>query len=131
MLPLSWLDLPEELTVKEHELLDAAVNDPNGQISYQRLNGNERLVANGKTFLEPGTRRARAAWLAAFRALEQRGLIEAATANRSVYHVTDPGYKVSDRLGRFIRWKTKEIALEALYINAPQGLDYDKVLWRC
>jgi len=65
-----------------------AVNDPDEQIGYRRSNS-ELLVANGKSFLESGSRRARAASLAALRALEQRGLIEPATADRSAYHVTD------------------------------------------
>ena len=126
-LPSVRLDLPEELTVKEHELLDAAVNDPDAQIRYRRSNSAELLVANGKSFLESGGRRARAAWLAAFGALVQRGLIEAASADRSVYHVTDAGYEMSDRLGRFIRWKTKEVAIEALYLNAPK----DSIVIKC
>ncbi len=117
-----WLGLSEELTVKEHELLDAAVHDPDEQIRHARSSGNELLVANGKSFLESGGRRARAAWLAALRALEHRGLIEPATADRSAYHVTDAGYRTSDRLGGFIRWKTNEILLEALYMNAPKDL---------
>jgi hypothetical protein len=125
--PFVWRDLPEELTVKEHELLDAAVNDPNEQVIYGRSNGHELLVANGKSFLESGGRRARAAWLAALRALEQRRLIEAGAADRSVYHVTDAGYKVADRLGRFIRWETKEILLEALYVKAPK----DSITIKC
>jgi hypothetical protein len=112
-----WLDLPEELAVKEHELLDAAVHDPDEQIRYMRSNGTGQLVANGKSFLESGGRRARAAWLAALRALEQRGLIESASADRSAYHVTDAGYRTSDRLGAFVRWKTSEIMIEALYMN--------------
>jgi TIR domain len=122
-----WLDLPEELTVKEHELLDAAVHDPDEQICYLRYNGTEQLAANGKSFLEAGGRRARAAWLGALRALEQRGLIEPASADRSAYHVTDAGYKASDRLGAFIRWKTNEILLEALYMNA----DEDSLTIKC
>jgi hypothetical protein len=115
-----WLDLPEELTVKEHELLDAAVHDPDEQILHTRSDGNEQLMANGKSFLESGGRRARAAWLAALRALEQRGLVEPASADRSVYHVTDAGYRSADRLGAFVRWKTNEILLEALYMNAAK-----------
>jgi hypothetical protein len=112
------LDLPEELTVKEHELLDAAVNDPDEQITFRKSNGHEALLANGKSFLDSGGRRSRAAWIAALRALEQRGLIEPGLADRSLYHVTHSGYKFSDRLGRFVRWKTKEIVLQALYMNA-------------
>jgi hypothetical protein len=123
----AWLDLPEDLTVKEHELLDAAVHDPNEQIRYTRSSGNEQIVANGKSFLEPGGRRTRAAWLAALRALEQRGLIEPATADRSAYHVTDAGYGTSDKLGAFIRWKTNEILLEALYMNAAK----DSIAIKC
>lgn len=123
----AWLDLPEELTVKEHELLHAGVHDPDEQIRYITANGNEQLVANGKSFLAPGGRRARAAWLAALRALEQRGLIEPASADRSAFHVTDAGYKTSDRLGAFIRWKTNEILLEALYMNAAK----DSVSIKC
>lgn len=122
-----WLDLPEELTVKEHELLDAAVHDPDEQIRHVRASGKEQIVANGKSFLEIGSRRARAAWLAALRALDQRGLIEAATADRSAYHVTDSGYRTSDKLGAFIRWKTNEILLEALYMNAAK----DSITIRC
>jgi len=122
-----WLDLPEELTVKEHELLDAAVHDPDEQIRHTRSNGNEQLIANGKSFLESGGRRVRAAWLAALRALEQRGLIEPATVDRFVYHVTDAGYRSSDKLGAFIRWKTNEILLEALYMNAAK----DSIAIKC
>jgi hypothetical protein len=125
--PFVWLDLPEDLTVKEHEILYAAVNDPEEQISYRRSNGNELLAANGKSFLEFGGRRSRAAWVAALRALEQRGLIEPATADGSAYHVTDAGFKESDRLGRFVRWKTKEIVLEALYIRMPK----DSITIKC
>lgn len=116
--PFTWLDLPDELSIKEHELLDAAVRDPDEVIRHTNSNGDELLVANGKSFLASGGRRAKAAWLAALRALEQRGLIEPATSNRSAYHVADAGYRTSDRLGAFTRWKTKEILLEALYMNA-------------
>jgi hypothetical protein len=122
-----WLDLPEDLTVKEHELLDAAVHDADEQIRHAKFNGEELLVANGKSFLESGSRRVRAAWLAALRALEQRGLIEPATADRSAYHVTDAGYRTFDKLGAFIRWKTNEILLEALYMNAAK----DSIAIRC
>lgn len=122
-----WLDLPEELTVREHELLDAAVHDPDDQIRHTKSNGNELLLANGKSFLESGGRRARAAWLAALRALEQRGLIEAATVDRSAYHVTDAGYRTSGKLGAFIRWKTSEILLEALYMNTAK----DSIAIKC
>jgi hypothetical protein len=125
--PFVWLDLPEELTVKEHELLDAAVHDPDEQIRHTKSNGNELLVASGKSFLESGGRRARAAWLAALRALEQRGLIGPATADRSAYHVTDAGYRTSDKLGAFIRWKVSEILLEALYMNAAK----DSIAIKC
>jgi hypothetical protein len=119
VVPLSPLfDLPDELTVKEHELLDAAVNDPDEQITFRKSNGHEMLLANGKSFLESGSRRSRAGWLAALRALEHRGLIEPTSAERSLYQVTDGGYKLSDRLGKFVRWRTKEIALRALYMNA-------------
>lgn len=122
-----WLDLPEGLTVKEHELLDAAVHDPDEQIRHTRSNGTEQLAANGKSFLESGGRRARAAWLAALQALDQRGLIEPTSVDRSAYHVTDAGYKTSDRLGAFTRWKTNEILLEALYMNA----DKDSLTIKC
>jgi hypothetical protein len=121
------LDLPEELTVKEHELLDAAVNDPDEQIAFRKSNGHEVLLANGNSFLESGGRRSRAAWIAALRALEQRGLIEPALANRSLYHVTHSGYKVSDKLGKFVRWKTKEIVLQAQYMKAAA----DSLTVRC
>jgi hypothetical protein len=124
---LRVLDLPEELTVKEHELLDAAVNDPNEQISYRKSNGHDLLVANGKSFLEFGGRRCRAAWLAALRGLEQRSLIEPVLADRSLYHVTDSGYKISDILGRFVRWRTKEIVLQARYSNAAD----DSIVVKC
>lgn len=122
-----WLDLPEDLTVKEHELLDSAVHDPDEQIRHTKSNGDELLVANGKSFLESGSRRSRAAWLAALRALEQRGLIDPATADRSAYHVTDAGYKTSNKVGPFIRWKTREILLEALYMNAAK----DSIAIKC
>lgn len=121
------LDLPEELSIKEHELLDAAVRDPYEQIRHTKSSGDELLVANGKSFLASGGRRAKAAWLAALRALEQRGLIEPAMPDRSAYHVTDAGYRTSDRLGAFIRWKTNEILLEALSMNA----DKDSLTIKC
>jgi hypothetical protein len=121
------LDLPEELTVKEHELLDAAVNDPNEEIGHRKSDGHDLLVANGKSFPESVGRRGRAAWLAALRGLEQRGLIEPVLADRSLYHVTDSGYKVSDRLGKFVCWKAKEIVLRARYFNAPD----DSITIKC
>ena len=119
--------MPEELSIKEHELLDAAVRDPDEQIRHTTSNGDELLVSNGKSFLASGGRRAKAAWLAALRALGQRGLIEPAKSDRSAYLVTDAGYRTSDRLGAFIRWKTSEILLEALYMKA----DKDSLTIKC
>jgi hypothetical protein len=122
-----FLQLPDELSVKEHELLDAATNDPDEQITYRRSNGKEILQANGKSFLESANRRTQAAWLAAFRALQQRGLIEVSWEDRTAYHVTDSGYRASDGLGKFKRWKTNEILLRALYMNANP----DSIVIKC
>jgi len=112
--------LKSELSAKERELLDAAVNDPNGQISHRRPIGPESLMANGKSFIERGDARSKAAWLGALHALEQRGLMQPASPERHFYHVTDRGYEVADKLGHFVRWKTHEVLLEAYYMNAPK-----------
>lgn len=111
--------LKDELSAKERELLDAAINDPNGQISHRRPIGPESLMANGKSFIERGKARSAAAWLGALHALEQRGLIRPASPDRHFYQVTDRGYETADRLGHFVRWSTTEILLEAYYMNAP------------
>jgi TIR domain len=112
--------LKDELSAKERELLDAAINDPNGQISHRRPIGPESLMANGKSFIERGKARSAAAWLGALHALEQRGLIRPASPDRHFYQVTDRGYETADRLGHFVRWTTTEILLEAYYMNAPK-----------
>jgi hypothetical protein len=119
--------LKDELSAKERELLDAAVNDPNGQISHRRPIGPESLIANGKSFIERGKARSAAAWLGALHALEQRDFIRPASPDRHFYHVTDRGFEAADRLGRFVRWSTTEIQLEAYYMNAPK----DSVSIRC
>jgi hypothetical protein len=111
--------LKDELSVKERELLDAVINDPNGQINHRRPIGSEILISNGKSFIEQGKARSTAAWLGTLQALEQRGLIQPASAERHFYRATDQGYQVADRLGPFLRWKTCQILLEAHYMNAP------------
>jgi hypothetical protein len=112
--------LKDELSAKERELLDAAINDPNGQISHRRPIGPESLMANGKSFIERGKARSAAAWLGALHALERRGLIRPASPDRHFYQVTDRGYETAGRLGHFVRWTTTEILLEAYYMNAPK-----------
>lgn len=116
-MPPLRLNLKEDLDIKEHELLDAAVNDPNGQISHRRPIGHDLLMANDKSFLEPGRRRENAAWMAALGSLEQRGLIQPASAERHFYFATDRGYKLAEKLGKFVRWKTAEVLLEARYLK--------------
>jgi len=111
--------LKDELSAKERELLDAAINDPNGQISHRWPIGPETLIANGKSFIERGKARSAAALLGALHALEQRGFICPASPERHFYHVTDRGYETADRLGHFVRWSTTEILLEAYYMKAP------------
>jgi hypothetical protein len=112
--------LKDELSAKERELLDAAINDPNGQISHRRPIGPESLMANGRSFIDRGKARSAAAWLGALHALEQRGLIRPASPDRHFYQVTDRGYETADRLGHFVRWITTEVLIEAYYMNAPK-----------
>jgi hypothetical protein len=112
--------LKDELSAKERELLDAAINDPNGQISHRRPIGPESLMVNGRSFLEKGKARSAAAWLGALHALEQRGLIRPVSPDRHFFQVTDRGYETADRLGHFVRWTTTEILLEAYYMNRPK-----------
>lgn len=111
------MQLSDELGIKEHELLDAAANDPSGQISHRRPIGRDILQAGDKSFLAGVDRKTEAAWMAALRALEMRGLIQPASPERHFYSVTDAGYKISAELGRFRRWKTKAVELAANYVG--------------
>lgn len=109
--------LGDELTYAERELLDAAANDPVGQINRRRPIGPEILSANGRSFIERGDPRSAAKWLGALEALERKGLIRAASPERHFYAVTQQGYDLAEELGPFVRWSTSEIVLEALYFN--------------
>ncbi len=109
--------LSDELGIKEHELLDAAANDPSGQISHRRPIGRDILQVGGKSFLAGVDRKTEAVWMAALRALEVRGLIQTTSPERHFYSVTDAGYKVSEELGRFCRWKARAVELAAHYIG--------------
>ena len=122
-----YLQLSEELGIKEHELLDVVAHDPSGQISHRRPIGQDSLFVGGRSFLAGVDHRTRAAWMAALKSLELRGLIEPTTPERHFYAVTDAGYRTSKRLGRFQRWKTKEIKLAAYYF----GRDPDSILVAC
>lgn len=122
-----YFQLSEELGVREHELLDAAAHDPSGQISHLRPIGPDSLLAGGKSFLAGTDRRTRSAWMAALKSLELRGLIEPTSPERHFYAVSDDGYRTSRRLGRFHRWKTKEIKLAAYYF----GRDPDSIMVPC
>lgn len=117
----------EELGIKEHELLDAAANDSSGQINHRRPIGPDSLIVGGRSFLAGADRRTRAAWIAALSSLELRGLIVPTSPERHFYAVTDAGYRTSKRLGRFHRWKTKEIKLAAYYA----GRDPDSIVVAC
>jgi hypothetical protein len=65
--------------------------------------------------------------MAALKSLELRGLVESTSTERHFYSVTDAGYRTSKRLGRFQRWKAKEIKLAANYV----GRDPDSIMVPC
>lgn len=119
--------LDEDLGLKERELLDAAAHDPSGQISHRRPIGPDALLVGEKSFLAGTDRATRAAWMAALKSLELRGLVESTSTERHFYSVTDAGYRTSKRLGRFQRWKAKEIKLAANYV----GRDPDSIMVPC
>jgi len=119
--------LSAELGIKEHELLDAAANDPGGQISHRRPIGGDILQACGKSFLAGIDRKTEAAWMAALESLELRGFIQPTSAERHFYTVSDAGYRESEELGRFRRWNAVEITLIARYI----GRDSDSITVPC
>lgn len=108
-----------ELTHAERELLDAAVNDPAGQISHRRPIGPAILTANGKSFIDRGDPRSAAKWLAALESLELKGLIRATSSEKHFYAVTQQGYELAEQLGPFVRWTTSEIVLQAYFLNHP------------
>jgi hypothetical protein len=111
------LALGNELTHAERELLDAAVNDPAGQISHRRPIGPDILTANGHSFIERGDPRSAAKWLAALESLECKSLIRATSYEKHFYAVTQQGYELAEQLGPFVRWTTSEIVLQAYYLD--------------
>ena len=111
------LALGNELTHAERELLDAAVNDPAGQISHRRPVGPDVLTANGQSFIERGDPRSAAKWLAALESLERKGLIRATSPEKHFYAVTQQGYDLAEQFGPFVRWTTSEIVLQAYYLD--------------
>jgi hypothetical protein len=51
--------------------------------------------------------------LAAFRALEDQGLIESLSEERSFFKLTGEGYAIADELEEFASWNTSSIVLHA------------------
>ncbi len=107
-----------ELSPKEIELLWNAAKDPNGDFLYSRTLQGEDIRTNGKHFLVDADARTTAEWLTALRHLEDRGLIEALSEERSFFKVTGEGYAVADELQDFAEWRTSSILLRAYYMNA-------------
>ena len=107
-----------DLSPKEIELLWNAAKDPDEDLLHSETFDGEGLRTNGKNFLENADKRTAAEWLAAFRGLEDRGLIEPLGEERSFFKVTGEGYAVADELDEFDQWDISSVVLHAYYMNA-------------
>jgi hypothetical protein len=108
-----------DLSPKEIELLWNAVKSPSPDILHKCTFDGESIRINGKQFLENANARTVAEWVAAFRSLNDRRLIEPLSYGSDFFQVTSDGYRAADNLDGFARWDARSIALRARYINAP------------
>jgi len=111
----------DDLSPKEIELLWNAANDPSGEILHTRTSDGESIRTNGRQFLENADARTGAEWVAAFRSLQERGLIEPRSHGSDFFQVTGDGYRAADEFEGFDRWDAKSVVLRARYMNAPNN----------
>jgi hypothetical protein len=116
-----------ELSPKEIELLWNAAKDPDGDLLHSNTFDGEGLRTNGRHFLKDADIRAAAEWLAAFRLLEDRGLIAPLSDERSFFKVTGEGYGVADELEDFAHWDASSVVIRAHYMNAKK----DEISLQC
>ena len=98
-------DMPQQddkLTAEACVLLVEAAKDPTGTIL--RITGGigistTTFQTNGRVFGEEGGSRSEAAWEAALARLEQLGLVRDKGYKRTIFKLTDAGYKVADAIG--------------------------------
>ncbi len=114
--PLSQSD---DLSPKEIELLWNAAKDVCGELLYTRTFDGESIRTNGRQFLENVDARTGAEWIAAFRNLHERSLIEPLSLDSDFFRLTGEGYRAADDLHEFARWDAKSVLLRGRYMNAP------------
>ena len=107
------------LSPKEIELLWNAAKDVCGELLCTRSFDGESIRTNGRQFLENADARTGAEWIAAFRNLHERSMIEPLSPDGDLFRVTGEGYRAADDLHEFARWDAKSVLLRARYINAP------------
>lgn len=108
-----------DLTPKEIELLWNGAKDGCGELLYTRTFDGESIRTNGRQFLENVDARTGAEWIAAFRNLHERRLIEPLSLGSDFFRVTGEGYRAADDLHEFARWDARSVLLRARYMNAP------------
>jgi hypothetical protein len=89
------------LTDDERALLSAAVKDEHGYIKNSAPMGGHSMYAGGKSFGVDGNVRELARWEAALNGLEKKGLISGKNGKRTVFAVTDLGYRLSETENEF------------------------------
>ena len=108
----------DDLSPKELELLWTAGKSSDGEIYHSSTLDGEGIRANKRHFLLGADARTASEWLSALRGLENRGLIEPVSDDRTFFKVTGEGYVAADKLEEFARWNAHSIILRAYYINA-------------
>lgn len=86
------------ISADARELLLAGSDDSRGIIMHLRVMGGPLIQTSNRDFVEQGSARSAARWLAGLQELQQSGLIEDRSGKGEIYYVTQQGFDAADRL---------------------------------